>query len=215
MYKDKAQIPYCVIHNYNMIPEQLVSYLDPDHFIIFDASDDGKTMTELESKGWPVRHLRNTGHNITSYFEWISEHYDDMPDVVMFAKGNMIGRHCSAEYFERVCHNTWFTYLYEEHDRRERYAKTDPARIAANHGKDPNADSIAALASESQYLELNSDCMWEQEIIPADILILMMIFSASSTWIPLCPGTHCLHPAPVISCGLSRSGSTALPFTGT
>lgn len=63
----------------------------------------------------------------------------------------MIGRHMSEKYFERVYKNTWFTYLYEQEQYRNKYAKT-----AA--GDDPNADQdgIASLVSESQFIEKNT-----------------------------------------------------------
>ncbi len=135
---------FFVIHNYNTVPEELVS-LCGGH-VIFDASDDPAVRAELDARaargGWNVRRVENTGHNITTYFSWIADEWDDLPPVAALLKGNLIGRHCSREYFGRVMHNTWFTYLYEEKQMRGRYAQPD---------------SIACLASESKFIEDNTN----------------------------------------------------------
>lgn len=145
---------FFLIHNYNMIPEELLAYCRD--YLIIDASDDGKTTEELKKRGLHYQHCENTGHNITSYFSWFAERYEELPEVVCLCKGNMLARHCSAEYFSRVYRNTWFTFLYEEKSMRPRYGKATPEILAANQGKDPGKDSIAGLLSESWYQELNS-----------------------------------------------------------
>ena len=172
---------------YNTVPDQLLSYCRPDNYAIVDCSDDGATPQKLQYGGYRVSFVPNTGHNITTYFAWFAAHYDALPPLVLTGKGNMIGRHVSAEYMDRVCGNTWFTYLYEERAARARYAKpsADPSaippqwhgsetipvnvsaqpRTAANrhkHGNGQDACSIAFLATESHFLERNTSWYMDQ-----------------------------------------------------
>ena len=145
---------FFLIHNYNTVPDRLLEYCS--RYLIMDASDDGKTKEALAAGGFCVQDVENTGHNITSYFRWFAEHYDELPEVVLLGKGNMIGRHCSEEYFEKVYRNTWFTFLYEEAAMRPRYSKATAKTLAENGGKDPSEGSIASLLSQSRYLEENN-----------------------------------------------------------
>lgn len=138
---------FFLIHNYNTIPENIIAYCK--EYLILDASDDTKIKEELKRKGLNTVSVRNTGHNITSYFRYFVENYKELPEVLCLCKGNMIGRHLSEEYFSRVYQNTWFTYLYEEKQYRDKYAKKAG-------GSDPDSDSIASLVSESQYIEKNT-----------------------------------------------------------
>lgn len=148
---------FFLIHNYNTVPLDLLDYCGKEHYEIMDCSDDGETPAKLRALGLKVTSIPNTGHNITSYFSWFADHYEALPEVIFLLKGNILHRHCSREYFERVLQNTWFTFLYEEKQLRERYSKPSAAVLAANHGKDPNQDSIASLVTESEFLEQNND----------------------------------------------------------
>ena len=145
---------FFLIHNYNTVPENLIEYTD--NYLIVDASDKPEVVHEIEQKGLNSIHVENTGHNITTYFSYFADHHDDLPEVMCICKGNMIGRHCSKEYFDKVYRNTWFTYLYEDRTMWQRYSKPSSEMLENNHGKDPNADCIASLVSESQYIEINS-----------------------------------------------------------
>ncbi len=147
---------FFLIHNYNVVPAQLVS-CSGDHYLIMDASDDAAVSEEVE-RTFPghVVHIPNTGHNLTSYFSYFADHYEDLPEIIALCKGNMIGRHVSEEYFRRAVRNTWFTYLYEEKQMRDRYAKATAETLARHNGKDPGEGSIASLLSECEYQEQNS-----------------------------------------------------------
>ncbi len=142
---------FFLIHNYNTVPEELLEFCKD--YLIIDASDDGVTEENLREKGLNFQHVENTGHNITSYFHWFIDNYDSLPDWIALTKGNMIGRHCSREFFERVYNNRWFTFLYQDKSMWERYRK--PAEGEEN-------DSIASLATESVLVELNSSWYMRQ-----------------------------------------------------
>ncbi len=53
----------------------------------------------------------NVGYNLSDYFTYIIEHYDSLPPVVIFMKGNLFPRHVTLAYWESVMNNETFTPL--------------------------------------------------------------------------------------------------------
>lgn len=149
---------FFLIHNFNTVPEDLLAYCKD--YLIVDASTDEKTVEELRKKGLNFIHVENTGHNITTYFSYFAEHYDELPEVICICKGNMLGRHCSKEYFDRVYDNSYFTYLYEDRVSRTKFEKVNrnsDGRKTGNCGENTvQTSSISSLVSECQYIEENS-----------------------------------------------------------
>lgn len=136
---------FFVIHNYNTVPTNLTAYCND--YIIYDASDEPGIREKLEQEGLKYIPVKNTGHNITSYFSYFDTEYEQLPEVVCLCKGNMIGRHCTKEYFDKVYQNRYFTYLYEDKTRWPELTKAS---------KGVKEDELAFLASESQYMEKNT-----------------------------------------------------------
>ncbi len=141
---------FFVIHNFNTVPENLLAYCE--NYIIYDASTDRNVTEELERKGYRYVHVENTGHNITSYFSYFADHYGELPEYLCLCKGNMLGRHCSEEYFGRVYDNKYFTYLYEDKNILDKLRKQG---IGTGKGKE-EGEPIECLVSESRYLEENT-----------------------------------------------------------
>lgn len=139
---------FFLIHNYNTVPSDLLQYCE--NYILIDASDDAKTIEELDKQGIKYKHVENTGHNLTSYFHYFIDNYEELPEWIALLKGNIIGRHVSKEYFERVYRNKWFTYLYQDKKMWDRYKK----------GGDEK--SIASLLCEEGYMELNNSWYMNQ-----------------------------------------------------
>lgn len=133
---------FFLIHNYNSIPSELLEYCKD--YLIIDCSDDGETPGKLKDAGYNFIHIENYGENLPSYFHFFIDNYDDLPEYIALLKGNIIGRHVSKEYFDRVYNNKWFTYLYQDKSTWDRLQK----------GGDEN--SIASLLSEESYIELNT-----------------------------------------------------------
>lgn len=144
---------FFLIHNFNTVPETLLSYCED--YLIVDASTDEGIKRQLKemgySRGGSYIHVDNTGHNITTYFEYFAEHYEQLPEVICLCKGNMLGRHLSEEYFRRVYDNKYFTYLYEDKDSREKFSK-----VPDGENKKTGISSISSLVTESQYIEENT-----------------------------------------------------------
>lgn len=145
---------FFLIHNYNTVPLELLEFCKD--YLIIDASDQEEVRQELERRGLHTEYVKNTGHNITSYFSYFADHFEELPEVLCLCKGNMLGRHCSRAYFERVYQNTYFTYLYEDRDSRAIFSKT----------ADKGEERIASLVSECQYIEKNSSWYAESENHP-------------------------------------------------
>lgn len=141
---------FFLIHNFNTVPEELLSYCKD--YLIVDASTDSGVTEELEKRGLHYTHIENTGHNITTYFDYFARNHERLPEIICICKGNMLGRHCSKEYFERVYNNSYFTYLYEDKESRLRFSK--PSGNEGEAGAEPSR--IASLVSESQYIEENT-----------------------------------------------------------
>lgn len=137
---------FFVIHNFNTVPEELLGFCED--YVIYDASTEKKTRDELERKGYPYIPIENTGHNITTYFRYFADNYDKLPEYMCLCKGNMLGRHCSKEYFGRVYDNKYFTFLYEDKDI---FAKLKQQGIMSGEG-----EPVECLVSESHYLEENT-----------------------------------------------------------
>ena len=137
---------FFLIHNFNTIPSELIELCDD--YVIYDCSSQTGVKEKIHSMGLKVKDIPNTGHNITSYFNFFAENYDNLPEVICLLKGNIIGRHCSMDFFRKVYDNKSFTCLYEEKKDEERFSKFD---------KDGNRNPLGMtfLAMENVYLERN------------------------------------------------------------
>lgn len=102
----------------------------------------------MQNSGGYIVDVENTGHNITSYFSYFDEYYDSLPKVMCLLKGNMIGRHCSREFFEQVYDNQTFTFLYDEKQYWGRFSKY------SEDGR-KNEPANAFIAMENVYVEKN------------------------------------------------------------
>lgn len=138
---------FFVIHNFNTVPDELIELCQD--YIIYDCSTDSNVKEKLHNGQYNVIDVENTGHNITTYFSYFDEHYDDLPEVICLLKGNMIGRHCSKEFFEQVYDNKTFTFLYDEKQYWDRFSKY-------NENKEKNEIGTTFLAMENVYVEKNN-----------------------------------------------------------
>ena len=120
-------------------------------FVIGNIADpiNAKKVIDRAIEKYNVIDVENTGHNITTYFSYFDEHYDNLPEVICLLKGNMIGRHCSREFFEQVYDNKTFTFLYDEKQYWDRLSKY-------NENKEKNEIGTTFLAMENVYVEKNN-----------------------------------------------------------
>lgn len=147
---------FFVIHNYNTVPTELINMCE--NHLIYDCSS-AEVKDKLHSMNWNVKDVENTGHNITSYFSYFDEYYDELPEVICLLKGNMIGRHCSMEFFEQVHDNKSFTFLYDEKQYWDQFAKF-------KNNNEKNECGNTFLAMENVYVEKNDSWYVESENHP-------------------------------------------------
>lgn len=148
---------FFVIHNFNTIPKELLELCED--YIIYDCSTEKEIKDKLHSMNLQVKDVENTGHNITSYFSFFDEYYDKLPEVMCLLKGNMIGRHCSKEFLEKVYDNKTFTFLYDEKQYWGRFSKY-------NEANEKNEIGNTFLAMENVYVEKNDSWYVESENHP-------------------------------------------------
>ncbi|MFD2864940.1 DUF3431 domain-containing protein [Mucilaginibacter antarcticus] len=126
---------FFVISNYNTDPSYLLDYCKD--YIVYDQSD--KNTFDVSKTSLKFQITQHTGHNITDYFKFFIDNYDNLPETIALIKGNIIGRHLSKAYFEKTYLNQYYTFLYNDED------------IKATGKKD-----VYFLASESEFLEINN-----------------------------------------------------------
>ena len=137
---------FFVIHNFNTVPTDLIELCED--YVIYDCSSDEAVKQQLRSMNLNLVEVENTGHNITSYFTYFVQNYENLPEVMCLLKGNMIGRHCSREFFEQVYDNQSFTFLYDEKQYWDKFSKY-------NGNEQRNEAGTTFLAMENVYVEKN------------------------------------------------------------
>lgn len=83
-----------------------------------------------------ITEISNVGYNIYSYFKYIVDNYDCLPDVMVFCKSNVFPRHISKSTFDELILRDSFTPL----DEPDRWNLDYP---------------ICDLSCENGYLEIN------------------------------------------------------------
>lgn len=125
---------YFVISNYNYDPRHLLEYCD--NYIICDQSIEQKYNDILAGTNFVKS--KHTGHNISDYFSFFIEHYDNLPECIALIKGNIFPRHLSKEFFDKVYKNKFYTFLFENQKYRT------------------NKSRAYFLFSKNEYLEYNN-----------------------------------------------------------
>ena len=76
---------FFVIDNFNTVPVELLKYCG-DNYILYDASIDESIPKKLEENAIRYTKIPRTGHNISTYFRFFVEHYDNLPEVMVLKK---------------------------------------------------------------------------------------------------------------------------------
>lgn len=94
-----------VITDYNMLPEALEEswFFDfTDNYLIYDKAH----RFEPSDK---IIHQKNVGANVYDIFDYITNNYYNLPEVIIFCKGNVVPRHCGFLKFIKIINNQTFT----------------------------------------------------------------------------------------------------------
>jgi len=111
---------FFLISSYNCNPGYLLEYCN--NYIIYDRSDIDSFKDDI-SKLKNVVRVDNTGHSISDYFKFFIENYDTLPEYIVLLKSNIVGRHTTKEFFDRVYDNKYYTFLYEDNKNPIKYKK--------------------------------------------------------------------------------------------
>lgn len=109
---------FFIISNYNTDPGIYLQYCNDYH--IYDQSTDSTIKEKLKEKYNKISFVENTGHNISDYFRFFIDNYASLPECMMLAKGNMIGRHLTQEFFDKVYANQYYTLLYNDRENKDK-----------------------------------------------------------------------------------------------
>jgi hypothetical protein len=88
-----------IINNHSDNDLEWVNEYKPDDVIIYDKKD------------------KNVGYNIYDYLDYIISHYNKLPDLMFFVKGNMLERHITREEFNLIVNNKTFTPILTQHHK--------------------------------------------------------------------------------------------------
>ena len=86
-----------VVSTYNQDPSNVIADLVGD-WVIYNQGDPAHVPATLKADK-SFRQMQHTGHNLSDYFAFILENYDDLPSEVGLAKGNLFPRHISRDQF--------------------------------------------------------------------------------------------------------------------
>jgi Protein of unknown function (DUF3431) len=126
-----AEIFYCISYFDGDI--SWVESICGNNYVIY-----AKGQVPLKSNNQTVI-IPNVGYNIYSYLTYIIDHYDSLPERIVFCKNNVFERHVSREVFMSKCSKKIFTPI-EEPDRWDRI--NFPTSV---------------ISSDGGYLELNNN----------------------------------------------------------
>jgi len=96
---------FLVITDFNFLPNNLnESWVNEytDNYLIYDRAH----RFEENDK---IKHQINVGANIYDIFDFIVNNYENLPEITIFCKGNVIPRHCGFEKFKKIINNKQFT----------------------------------------------------------------------------------------------------------
>jgi hypothetical protein len=128
---------HLVVSNFNTDPTDVLVHATS--YTIYDQSTD-PAIAKLVAEKFPSSiRAHNSGHNISDYLRFVSDHWEDLsPDgSTALVKGNIIGRHVTREFFDRSMLKSNYTFLYQ-----------DPS-VGLRQG-------ISSLLFESSFLEKNN-----------------------------------------------------------
>ena len=142
---------FLVITDFNFLPENLnESWVNEytDNYLIYDRAHRFK---ENEK----IKHQVNVGANIYDIFDFIVTNYENLPDVTIFCKGNVIPRHCGFDKFKKIINNTEFTPIENYNREHGQYFQGAYCFVDENDGYHENpieVDNTVRFIFPSKYV---------------------------------------------------------------
>lgn len=103
-----------LISNFNTVPLDLIDSWGDD-WLLLDQSTDGTVIDELKAlNDERIVFTNHVGHNLLDYINYFVSNYDNLPDTMVLAKGNIVPRHIDRKAFERAVAVGVFSPLYRD-----------------------------------------------------------------------------------------------------
>ncbi len=101
----KIKKNFLVVSNFNNDISWVPNYTN--NYLIYNRSNTDILPKKID----PNKVIRspNIGYNLYDYFTYIIDHYHNLPNCIIFAKGNVFPRHVTVRYFEKIANNSFFT----------------------------------------------------------------------------------------------------------
>jgi hypothetical protein len=155
-----SDLNFFCISNYNNNLDWVKDY--PNH-IIYDKTWDASLLENASYpfevvdlyKKYPNYNIVKSsinGYNIYDYLTYIIDHYDDLPNIIVFCKGNTFPRHVSEEKFRQLVKLKCFAPI-------EDWKAHDPNQPSLQAG-------IAMFSSDGGWLEINNSWYLNNPIHP-------------------------------------------------
>lgn len=96
---------FFIITDYNHLPDDLSTSWVPkyaERYLIYDRAD---RWQENEN----IKKQVNVGENIYDMADFIVTNYENLPEIMIFTKADVIPRHCSEEKFSKIINNRHYT----------------------------------------------------------------------------------------------------------
>lgn len=151
---------FLVVTDFNHLPLDLdTSWVKEytDDYLIYDRAH----RFEESDK---IQHQVNVGANIYDIFDFIVNNYEDLPEITIFCKGNVIPRHCGFEKFETVINNTEFTTLenyIRNHPRHSPNIYSFVDETDAYHEKPIEVNATVRRIHKTKYIHSYGDMLNE------------------------------------------------------
>jgi len=131
------------------------------------------------------------GYNINEYLSFIIINYDNLPENIVFIKGNIINRHVSLNFFKKVLDNKYFTSI--EEWEKNNFKKVSILRKSS------------FISGEGGWLELNNSWYLNKRKHPNKFFnnfntFMNFIFKSyiNPEYIRFCPGANYIVPRNII-----------------
>lgn len=106
-----ARDTYAVISNFNFDPRPLARWFES-----FEIRDQSEAAWDgiLSEQGLRVQKSLHVGHNLLDYLDYFIDNWDNLPDKVLLAKGNMLTRHCSPDDLQLILEKGVFAPVFSQ-----------------------------------------------------------------------------------------------------
>jgi hypothetical protein len=142
---------FLVITDFGFLPMDLkTSWVEEysDNYLIYDRQH---RFEESDT----IKHQKNVGANIYDIFDFIVTNYENLPNTMIFCKGNVIPRHCGFDKFKEIINNTEFTTIenyIRDHPRHSPNIYSFVDETDAYHEKPIEVDTTVAMIHLCKYV---------------------------------------------------------------